>query len=304
MPSSRPIALVTEPRYVELAPGHWYTDNILADERQVIDALEARGVSHERVAWSDPSVDWSRYAAALLRTPWNYHEHIAEFQAWLGRVSASTTLLNPESIVRWNVDKHYLADLEQRGVHVVPTVFVEPGSTEGLGVLLGQHAIDQAVLKPVVSGAARDTYRIHVDEAQDHDATLARLLREGSVMLQPFQRDIVERGERTLMLIDGRFTHAVRKVPKAGDFRVQDDHGGSVHAYSPTADEIAFAERAIAVCDPTPLYGRVDMIRDNDGRLAVMELELVEPEMWFRLCPAAAEALAEGLVRRLEASAH
>lgn len=298
-----PIALLTESRYENPTPGHWYVDNILEEDRLVAEAFAARGLRTERVDWARPDVDWSRFGAALLRTTWDYFDRFAQFSAWLDRVPSQTSLLNPASLVRWNVDKHYLRDLEDRGVHTVPTLFIERGSTASLASLLAAHGLPQAVLKPVVSGAARHTYRVDPDHAAEHEARLASLLEHEAMMLQPFQRDIVERGEMTLVVIDGRFTHALRKVAKAGDFRVQDDHGGTVHPYTPTPEEIAFAERAMAACDPTPLYGRVDMIRDNEGALAVMELELVEPELWFRLHPPAAEALAEGLRRRLSPAA-
>src|SRR5690606_19523494 len=232
-------------------------------------------------------------------TTWDYFERFTEFSAWLERVAARTRLLNPPALVRWNVDKHYLAELRARGVHTVPTTFVERGSDVGLAELLQTHALDDAVIKPAVSGAARHTHRVSPSTAAAHEDRWAARLREEAMLLQPFVRDVVERGETTVVVIDGRCTHAVRKVAKPGDFRVQDDHGGTVHPHAASPEELAFAERAVAACDPRPLYGRVDMVRDDDGRLAVMELELVEPELWFRLEPSAAGRLAEGIARLL-----
>ncbi len=296
---SASIALLTEDRYEDPAPGHWYTDNILEDDRLLIEALVARGLAPRRVSWSRAGVDWSSFDAAVFRTTWDYFDRFAEFCAWLERVEEQTRLHNPAPQVRWNADKHYLGELEARGVHTVPTVFIERGAAADLETLMREHGHEQAVLKPAVSGAGRDTYRLRRGHAGEHQPRLEALLRGESMMLQPFQRDILERGERTLVVIDGRFTHAVRKVARPGEFRVQDDHGGTVHPYRPEPDEIAFAERAMAACDPLPLYGRVDMIRDNDGALAVMELELIEPELWLRMCPEAASRIAEGLIRRL-----
>jgi glutathione synthase/RimK-type ligase-like ATP-grasp enzyme len=117
------------------------------------------------------------------------------------------------------------------------------------------------------------------------------------MLLQPLQRDVLERGETTVVVIDGRSTHALRKRAKPGDFRVQDDHGGTVHPHQPSPEELALAERAMAACEPRAIYGRVDMVRGNDGRLAVMELEVVEPELWLRLQPSAAERLADAIAR-------
>lgn len=293
------VALVTEDRYEHPAPGHWYVDNILEDDRLVTQALAACGVESERVSWSRPDVEWSSYDAAVLRTTWDYFDRFPEFSRWLTHVADHTRLLNPPALVRWNVDKHYLRDLQTHGVHTVPTVFVERHDPTPLAELLRTHGLDEAVLKPAVSGAARHTYRVSPSTAADHEAILAERLREEAMLLQPFQHAIVEHGETTLVVIDGRVTHALRKVAKPGDFRVQDDHGGTVHPHEPTPDEVAFAEQAIAACDPTPLYGRVDMVRTGDGRLAVMELELVEPELWFRRQPAAAQRLAEAIARLL-----
>ena len=301
--SLAPVALLTESRYESPSRGHWYTDNILDEDALVIEALAARGIAARRVSWSRPEVDWSRFSCAVFRTTWDYFDRFAEFSAWLDRVQAEVPLFNPPALVRWNLDKHYLLDLEARGIHTVPSVFLERGSTQSLAAAMDAHALSEAVIKPAVSGAARHTYRVTRAEADEHEATLAALLREEAMMLQPFQREIVEQGETTLVVMDGRFTHGLRKVAKAGDFRVQDDHGGTVHAYTPTPEEIAFAEWAMAACDPQPLYGRVDLVRDNDGALAVMELELVEPELWFRLCPDAAQRLADGLVQRLASAA-
>jgi glutathione synthase/RimK-type ligase-like ATP-grasp enzyme len=246
-----------------------------------------------RVDWARADFDWSRTRCALFRTTWDYFFRAREFLDWLDRVSQQTCLINPAALVRWNMDKHYLADLPDRGIHTVPTRFVEAGSDASLPAILAETGWPEAVLKPVVSGAARHTYRIDAGSAPTHDALFRQLLETEAVMIQPFQRAIVESGELSLMVIGGRYTHAVRKVAGAEDFRVQDDHGGTVHDYTAPPDEIQFAERAVGACDPAPAYARVDMLRDNDGDLAVMELELVEPELFMRLHPPAAEALAE-----------
>ncbi|MFO7566670.1 MAG: hypothetical protein R6X02_28765 [Enhygromyxa sp.] len=293
------VALVTEDRYEQPTPGHWYIDNILEEDAILSRALAAHEIETERVSWSRASVEWSSFDAALLRTTWDYFDRFAEFSAWLTRVSAATCLFNPPALVRWNVDKHYLRELEDRGVRIVPTVFLERGSSLTLAQLLETHGLDEVVLKPAVSGAARHTYRIDASTAAAHEPRLAELLREEAMLVQPFVRSILGPGEITLVVIDGRVTHGLRKRAKPGDFRVQDDHGGTIHPHEPTAEEIEFAERALAACDPTPLYGRVDMVRDEQGRLAVMELELLEPELWFRLEPAAAQRLADALAREL-----
>jgi glutathione synthase/RimK-type ligase-like ATP-grasp enzyme len=253
------------------------------------------GISSVRVDWSCPDEDWSGYRCAVFRTTWDYFDRFDEFSAWLNEVQSLTQLCNTPSLIRWNMDKHYLADLESRGVNVVPSRFVERGTTVCLQDLLDEAGWYDAVIKPCVSGAARHTYRVHRNNAGEMDAVVRRLLANESLLLQPFQQGIVEQGEDALIMLNGRFSHAVRKVAKPGDFRVQDDHGGSVHHYEPTTAQIELAEHAMAVCHSVPTYGRVDMIQDNHGGYAVMELELIEPELWLRYHPPAASVLAQGI---------
>jgi glutathione synthase/RimK-type ligase-like ATP-grasp enzyme len=295
------IALLTEHRYAApSAPeGNWYLANILRDDALLTDALAAHGLTTQRIDWADPSVDWSRFRAAVFRTTWDYFERIDAFRAWLQRIERETHLINAPETIWWNLDKHYLADLEARGIPVVPSVYLEAGTTHSIADLIAELGYTEAVVKPCVSGAAWHTYRLTPASAAEIDARIHPLRPTTAFMLQPFMADIVSGGELTLVVIDGVVTHAVRKVPKQGDFRVQDDHGGSWSEYIPGADEIAFAERAVAACVPQPLYGRVDLVRDAAGELRVMELELIEPELWLRTHPAAAQRMARAIAERV-----
>lgn len=299
------VALLTEARFAATAAeGDGYLANILLDDRLLGDALRARGLSSVRVDWNRPDVDWSAFRCAMFRTTWNYFTMFPDFTAWLARVEGQTRILNVPSIVRWNWDKHYFADLEAQGIPVVPSRYIEKGEARSLGDLLAATGWEDAIVKPCVSGGAYHTHRIHRGNAAEVDRAVRGLLDDGALLLQPFQDDIVRTGEDTLMVLGGRYTHAVRKKAKAGDFRVQDDFGGTVHRLDPTPEQMQLAERAMAACAngvrPAPLYGRVDMVRGNDGRYAVMELELIEPELWLRYHPPAAEVLAEAIARALE----
>jgi len=297
------VALLTDHRYTAstAAADDWYLDNILSDDRLLQAALEARGISSLRVDWADPHIDWSQFRLAVFRTTWDYFDRWAEFSSWLQAVKSQTKLCNDYATVRWNTDKHYLADLQTRGVNTVPSHFVERGSRVTLLELLSTTGWENAVIKPCVSGAARHTYRVNQHNAGTINPIMQELLTAESLILQPFQQHILDHGEETLMVFNGRYSHAVRKVAKPGDFRVQDDHGGKAFSYQPTAEQIELAERAMSVCDRLPVYGRVDMIRDNAGELAIMELELIEPELWLRFHPPAAVPFAAAIVEQLEA---
>lgn len=291
------VALLTDHRYTATtaASGDWYLGNILADDRLLQAALSRRELTSVRVDWADPAIDWSRFRCAVFRTTWDYFERLAEFTVWLERVERETRLCNSGSTIRWNMDKHYLQVLAAQGVPVVPSRFLERGSTRTLAEVMTETGWGEVVIKPCVSGAARHTYRINRRTAGEHEAILATLLAQEAMVVQPFQADVARTGEDTLVVFGGRYSHAVRKVARPGDFRVQDDHGGTVHEHQPSEEQRVLAEQAAAACQSLPVYGRVDMVRGNDGRLAVMELEVIEPELWLRFHPPAADAFAEGI---------
>ncbi len=297
------VALLTERRYAadSAAADDWYLGNILRDDDLLIGALARQGLSAVRVDWARNDVDWSAFRTAVFRTTWDYFDRFAEFMAWLERVEPLTRLCNSAALVRWNLDKHYLRDLAARGVPVVPSRFLERGQPASLADLLAETGWSEAVIKPCVSGAARHTYRVNRSTAAAVQRVIDPLLACESFLLQPFVADVVTTGEDTLVAIAGRVTHGLRKRAKPGDFRVQDDHGGTVHHLEPSVEQVEFAERALAACDEVPTYGRVDLVRLDDGSLAVMELELVEPELWLRLHPPSADAMAAAIAARLSA---
>lgn len=293
------VVILTEDRYITIDTDEVYQRNIQTEETLIIDALIARGLGAVRRSWSDSTVDWDSVRCALFRSTWDYFHRFAEFSRWLTDVSERTRLFNPAPLLRWNIDKHYLSDLAANGVAIVPTAFIEQGDSTPLATVMARHGWREAVFKPVVSGAARLTYRVELAAVAAHEALFANCVAGEAMMVQRFEPAIVDAGELSLVVIDGHTTHAVRKIAKAGDFRVQDDHGGTVHPHIPSAAERAFVESAVRACPALPLYARVDVVRSADGDLRLMELELVEPELFFRFHPPAAEALAAAIVDRL-----
>ncbi|MEM6293184.1 MAG: hypothetical protein AAGA54_18055 [Myxococcota bacterium] len=293
------IALVTERRYEAPSSPDAYVGNILAEDRLLTDALAALDLSAERVDWSREDVDWDAYRAVVVRTTWDYFERFEAFMAWLQRIAEHPCVLNPVELMQWNIDKHYLADLEAAGLPIVPTRFVERGAGTTLTEAMAALDASEVVFKPAVSGAARETYRVRAGEADAHAERFAALVTEHAMLVQPFMPSIVEHGEVTVVVMNGVPTHAIRKQAKAGDFRVQDDHGGTVHDHAATPAELSLATAAMASCKHPPVYGRVDMVRSADGMPAIIELELIEPELWLRFEPAAATAFAEGIAAAL-----
>lgn len=293
------IVLLTESRYVSPENPDWYARQILEDDALLTTELEKLGLRVTRKDWADPDFDWRSTRMAVFRTTWDYFNRFAEFRQWMAMVEQRTLLVNPPELIRWNWDKHYLRDLQQRGIHIPETLFIEAGTQETLHEIHQRAGWTETVLKPSIAGAARHTYRLHPDNIEAHESVFRDLIGNEAMLLQPFQRNVVEQGEMSLMVIVGKFTHAVLKRAKAGDFRVQDDFGGTATAYEPTMEEIAFAEKAVSACDIAPVYARADIIRDNDGRLALTELELIEPELWLRHNPLAARLMAREIASHL-----
>lgn len=288
------VALLTEDRYESPRPDDLatpYVANIIEEDSILSAALGEQGIESQRVSWSRNDVDWSQFDAAIIRTTWDYFERFDEFRSVLEAIDAATRLLNPKPMLDWNMDKHYLADLGNAGVRVVPTAFLEVGeSAASIDALLDYRGWDRAVIKPAVSGAARHTYAVEKGATEPSIIeTVDRLLQNEAFLVQPFQDSIVEQGEKTIVVMGGKATHGILKRAKSGDFRVQDDHGGTVHDLEPSEQDLAFAARAMQAAQSLlghrALYGRVDFVTDSAGLPALMELELVEPELWIRCAP-------------------
>jgi glutathione synthase/RimK-type ligase-like ATP-grasp enzyme len=278
------IALATSAEHAELHP----------NDLPLVEALRTAGLDPVAEVWTDPSVDWSAYDAVLLRTVWDYHRQYDEFTEWLAQLDkAGVPLLNDSGLVRWNGDKRYLLELRERGVAIVPSQ-VAAGAClrEVVSGLAGQ----EIVVKPTVGATALHTVR-GVAGSAEFDQVLAELP-ELVYLVQPFQPEIVDDGEWSLIFVDGEFTHAVIKRAAAGDYRVQDDFGGTVTPTEPTPVVLEGARAALEAAGRRPAYARVDGVVVN-GRFLLMELELIEPELFFPQHPEAAHKLATAVVGRI-----
>src|SRR5690606_19136389 len=295
------VTLLTDPRYVAPKKISPYIENVLLEDRFVLEALQKLGLKVARKSWDDPDFDWTGTKYALFRTTWDYFDRFGEFSQWLEKTATLTQFINSDRLITWNMDKHYLMDLANAGIAIPGTHFVEKGTNISLEAAFSRAAQEQGfqksdfVLKPCVSGAARHTYKIRKEDIAAHGPRFRELIARQAMMIQEFQEHIVSEGEFSLVVLDGSFSHAVLKRAKKGDFRVQDDHGGSVHPHSADPDQIEFAERVVKACPEHPVYARVDIFRDNDGNWALAELEIFEPELWFRLRPEAANILAKAI---------
>jgi O-ureido-D-serine cyclo-ligase len=262
-------------------------------------ALEAAGARSQMVDWDDAKVDWGAFDLALLRSTWDYTDRLREFLTWVDAAASRTTLLNPPATVRWNTDKHYLAELARAGVPVVPSTFIEPGESadRALHDFLERHPNSaEFVVKPSVGAGSRDTQRHLRGEVRPAVAQAQRLLSaERSVLLQPYLDSVDRDGETALMYFAGQFSHAIRKGPLlppglAGSPAVGLFAPEKITPRTPGVDELRVAERVLAALPfSAPLYARIDLIRDGAGAPTLLELELTEPSLFFAHASGAAE---------------
>ncbi|XOV68531.1 MAG: RimK family alpha-L-glutamate ligase [Fluviicola sp.] len=289
------LTILTDRRYVDPTKIDDYTQNVLDEDSLLAEACERIGLKVHRTNWDDPEMDWTTTRFAIFRTTWDYFERFPEFASWLEKVQHQTKLINSKDLIFWNLDKKYLKELEGKRVRIPGTIYLEKGTKESLHSIVKNSGWQKCILKPAVSGAARHTYKFEATGAKDYDAIFNQLIAEENMMLQEYQHQITTKGEVSYMLFGGKYSHAILKKAKRGDFRVQDDFGGTLHEYLPNQEEINFAEFALAQCPELPVYARVDVFWNNDDQLVLGELELIEPELWFRKCSTAADACAAAI---------
>jgi glutathione synthase/RimK-type ligase-like ATP-grasp enzyme len=287
--ATRPLAIATSADYPSIQP----------DDAHLAASLEHLGIQPIVCVWNDPDVDWSRFDAVLIRTIWDYFKHHAAFLDWLDRLDRlGVPTINDSALLRWNSDKRYLLELARHDVAIIPTRLTNAAELpEVLAAMPGQ----QVVIKPTISGSAWHTLRGTVGDPT-FAAAVAQLPREYDYLLQPFVPEIVSDGEWSLLYFAGDFSHAVIKRPAIGDYRVQDEFGGSVEPVQPNAATLAAADRALAAVAALGhgrhAYVRVDGVI-SAGRFLIMELELIEPFLYLAVRPAAAERLARDVAGRL-----
>ena len=161
-----------------------YTKNVITEDALVLNALHKVGLKAIRLPWDDPDFDWSDTKAVLFRTTWDYFERFDEFMSWLHKLAQNTRLINSESLIRWNIDKHYLLDLKVQGIHIAETCFIEPRTDITLAALHRQTGWTETVLKPCISGAARHTYLLNLDNLNAHEALFSDLIKQEAMMME------------------------------------------------------------------------------------------------------------------------
>ena len=268
--------------------------DFVADDELLVEPLRDLGHEAEFVPWR-AAVEWRKYDGVVIRTTWDYQNHLTEFLRVLQEIETQTRLANPLEIVKWNADKKiYLQDIEKRGGRIVPTIWGDSKIDSGqVQRWFEQLQSDEMVIKPTIGANAQHAFRLKrgaVDAGE-----LSEVFEKRSYMVQPFMRGIVEEGEFSLFYFNGEYSHTILKTPKTGDFRVQEEHGGIIQATKPAANLLATGEKIMQYISPTPLYARVDFVRTDNDEFAVVELELIEPSMHLREAAPAPRMFAEAI---------
>jgi len=283
------IALVTSAELPDLFGG----------EKLLPPALEKLGMRVSICVWDAADLDWTQFDAIVIRCPWDYHEKLPAFLAWLQHLQQlQLKVVNDVETLRWNLNKNYLFELQRAGLPLIPSICLKPDDRRSFDELLDAMKSDEIVVKPVQSAGAWRTLRVQKTQSRLYENEFEQWRLEQDFLVQPFMPEIVAQGEYSLIFFDGEYSHALIKRAKAGDFRVQSDHGGSVEAIHASSELIAQNANILHALPNMPCYARVDGII-RDGQFLLMELELLEPELFLELAPHAASRLAQAIIKRI-----
>ncbi|MCK4708856.1 MAG: hypothetical protein KAU21_09585 [Gammaproteobacteria bacterium] len=245
--------------------------------------LARRGWDTETVSWRDTNIDWNRYDVVLIRSPWDYQDDPELFIQVLKRIdSSSARLENPLQLVLWNIKKTYLQSLHENGMPIVPTLWPKQLTRTDLVAYFERLQVSEIIIKPVISANADNTYRLNRNQAHKLADELISIFSEREFMVQPFIHSIIDEGEFSLFFFAGEYSHAILKKPAENDFRVQEEHGGTLLKVEPEKSLLQQALQVNQQLSPTPLYSRLDFVRTETG-FAIMEVELIEPSLYFNM---------------------
>lgn len=283
------IALVSSKDYPELFKG----------EKLLVPALRDLGHEVDVCIWDDPDVTWQHYDAVVIRCPWDYYEKLPQFLTWLDALAAGKVrVINEIDTLRWNLNKSYLFELSQAGLPVITTQLVALSDQRSLIQIFDAMLSEEIVIKPVESAGAWRTLRINFDNLAEYELRFNDWRREQDFLVQAFMPEIVDAGEWSLVYFDGQFSHAVVKRAKTGDFRVQSNHGGTVVKADAPKNICAQALKILQFLPRMPCYARVDGVV-RDGAFLLMELELLEPELFLEIEAQAAHRFAMAILDNL-----
>jgi glutathione synthase/RimK-type ligase-like ATP-grasp enzyme len=261
--------------------GKYHLINVANEDDTLLDFLKSQGYVITKEIWNDEEVKWEEYDLVILKSPWDYFDLIEDFYNWLTKLeNKSVRLLNPINIIKWNADKHYLQEIEKAGLKVTPSIFIAKGNPINLVSYFELFKTNQLIIKPCVSGGSKNTFKVTATNVDEIITILAELIKNEDFIVQPFLKEIEEQGEWSFLFFNGKFSHAVLKKAKKGDFRVQATFGGTVYHQTAPSNYLNSAQLYVNQFAKDCLYARVDGTIIN-GEFYLMELELIEPFLFL-----------------------
>ncbi|WP_371194857.1 RimK family alpha-L-glutamate ligase [Glaciecola sp. SC05] len=245
--------------------------------------LHHLGWTVEDVSWKNKDIDYEQFEVVVVRSTWDYQDDAEAFLQCLKKIDeSSATLENAFELMRWNISKSYLKDLQANGVPILPTLWHERFNTQAIEQAFSHFDSDKLIIKPLVSANADHTYLFTKEDVASLQDTFTEVFSERAFMLQAFEDSIQDKGEYSLFYFGGSFSHGICKIPAKGDFRVQEEHGGGLVSVEPSAAMLSLAQQTIDALPAPALYARVDMLDTAKG-LAIIEVELIEPSLYFNM---------------------
>lgn len=253
------------------------------------DPMANLGWQVDHVSWRKKSVDWSQYQAVIIRSTWDYQDDANAFMQVLSDIETSgAVLLNPLKIAKWNINKNYLREVEEKGAEIIPTIWLEQFEYSLIQSYFEYFKTDQIIIKPTISANSDNTFWLKKDTFNEQQVLLEESLINRQLMIQPFIPAIIEEGEYSLFYFASQYSHCILKTPKSGDFRVQEEHGGILQSITPCKKLLTAANIALQTIPEEVLYARIDLV-EHEGVYKLMEIELIEPSLYFNLDESAAQ---------------
>ncbi len=277
------------------------SSEFVTDYPMSIPAMEALGWQVDPVVWDDPAVDWDAYDVAYICIPWDYTEKVQQFLDVLETIDRSAAhLFNDRSLVHWNLEKTYLREIEERGGTIVPSLWRDDFDASVIAGSFAEFASDRIVIKPQVGANAEDAFVLTDPVPAGRMADLAATFADRPHFVQPFVESIQTEGEYSLFYFGLAYSHAILKVPADGDFRSQEEHGAEILPFEAPASLRDAGDRIMKLVEPAPVYARADFVRDERNQFLLMELELIEPSLYFRADSDSPQRFAAAIDRRYQ----
>lgn len=270
-------------------------DGFVIDDALAHEPLAELGWRVSPLSWKQTGIPWNDFDAVIIRSTWDYPEDVNFFLEVLEEISSVSSLANPMSLVRWNLAKTYLRDLEHQGIRLVPTTWANKIDEASLMACHGLFNSDEIVVKPVIGANGEDTFRISDSGSARDLSDIIKRFQGRACMVQRFMPDILTEGEYSLFYFGCEFSHAILKTPAASEFRSQEERGARIQSVVPEELLLVRGQQVLNTITPAPLYARIDFVRDAEGEFVVMELELIEPSLYLRMHPLASARFARAI---------